>query len=460
MSWQRWFFFCVSLVTYVHVRAQAPDDTRYLQLPGFPFVFVSEESVTVPPVISDSLFDAVARGIRFKVNRTELLADDPFLGLYAELLPWLKSQDMELRQMYIKGAASLEGPYLNNVRLSRARTRRLIEFLSESLDQPAETLPSSAQSITEDYGRLVRMLRQADDPDYDKINDIWQRSGGDEQWCKKQMMALEGGKVWKRLLVEYFPSLREARVVLWFARKKNSSRKNQSLRQTLIPAQPIPVLLPLERPVFSPLAPVWKPFVQQGRRHLLAVRTNLLHDFAYVPQFGFAPSANIQLEYYPLSGHYTANAGFSFSNHRRWEEYKFFQVRDVQLELRRYFRDGGVFTGPYLGLYGQGTVYGIGFGKTQGWEGEGGGGGLSAGWVWPLNRKGNLRLEVSASLGVFYTRFDPYVYGNPITGEEDGLYYYDYYGNTSDFLRRNHQLFWFGPTNAGIHLTYDILYRR
>ena len=462
MSWQRWFlFFCVSMVVCVRMRAQVPDSTRYIQLPGFPFVFVSDETVTEPPVVSDSLFDAIARGIHFRVNRTELLKEDPFIALYNEdLLPWLKSQDMELRQMYIKGAASLEGPYQNNVRLSRARTRRLIEFLSESLDQPAESLPYQAQSITEDYGRLVRMLHDADDPDYGKINEIWQRSGGDEQWCKKQMMALEGGRVWKRLLVEYFPSLREARVVLWFARKKDSQRRNQSLRASAIPARPIPVLFPSETPVFEPLAPVWKPVATKESRHLLAARTNLFHDFLYVPKFGFAPGANIQLEYYPLDGHYTANAGFTFTNHRHWDAYKFFQVRDVQLELRRYFRGGGVFMGPYLGLYGHGTVYGIGFGKKDGWEGEGGGGGLSAGWVWPLNRKGNLRLEVSASLGFFYTRFDPYVYGNPITGVEDGRYYYEYYGNTSDFRKRNHQLFWFGPTNAGLHITYDILYRR
>lgn len=460
INWHRWFLIiCVFSVTCTHLCAQVPDTLRYLQLPGFPFVFVSEETVTEPPVISDSLFDAVARGIRFKVNRTELLADDPFIPLYNEgLVPWLKSQDMELRQMYIKGAASLEGPYKNNVRLSRARTARLIQFLSAGLDQPAESLPHNAESITEDYGRLVRMLRQANDPDYEKINEIWLQSGGDEQWCKKHMMALEGGKVWKRLLVEYFPSLREARVILWFARKKDSQRGHRPLRMTAIPGETIPALLPYETPAYSPSAPWF--IVEYSRRHLLAVRTNLLYDFLYVPQFGFAPGGNIQLEYYPLSGHYTANAGFTFTNHRHWEEYKFFQIRDLQLELRRYFRGDGVFTGPYMGLYGEGVVYGIGFNKTQGWEGEGVGGGLSFGWVWPLNRKGNLRLEASASLGLLYSRYDPYVYGNPITGKEDGLYYYDYLGNASDFVKRNHEFFWLGPTHVGIHVTYDILYRK
>lgn len=196
------------------------------------------------------------------------------------------------------------------------------------------------------------------------------------------------------------------------------------------------------------------------RRHLIAVRTNLLHDFLYVPQFGFAPGINIQLEYYPKGGHYTYNAAFTFISHRHWDDYKFFQIRDLQLELRRYFKGEGKFIGPYLAAYAEGTFYGIGFNKNKGWEGEGGGGGLSAGYVWPLNRKGNLRLEVSASLGFFYTRYDPYVYGNPITGDEDGLYYYDYHGNSNQFKERNHRMTWLGPTNAGIHITYDIIYRK
>lgn len=107
--------------------------------------------------------------------------------------------------------------------------------------------------------------------------------------------------------------------------------------------------------------------------HLIAIRTNLIHDLLYVPQFGFAYGGNIQLEYYPKKGHYTYNIGFTFSNHRHWDDYKFFQIRDLQLELRRYFKGGAAFTGTYLGVYAEGTIYGIGFSKTKGWEGEGGG---------------------------------------------------------------------------------------
>ena len=271
-------------------------------------------------------------------------------------------------------------------------------------------------------------------------------------------MALDGGRLWQRMLREYFPQLRQARVLLWFTKKRIATLKS--------------VTIPTDRVALAPQLPEtpWQTAhirldtvpapTAYTRRHLIAARTNLLHDLLYVPQFGWAYGGNIQLEYYPLRGHYTYNVGFTFTNHRHWNDYKFFQLRDLQIELRRYFRGGGTFRGPYMGLYAEGTKYGIGFSKTKGWEGEGGGGGLTAGYTCRLNSKGSLRLELSASLGFFYTRYDPYVYGNTLTGKEDGLYYYDYYGNTSEFRERNHRFTWLGPTNAGVHITYDIIYRK
>ncbi len=441
------------LVFFTRIDASSHDG-GFTQLPDFPFVFVSEANITALPPITDSLFDASAQGIRFQVNRTDIQQSDPFIPLYRDkLVPWLKMQEMELRQVFVRGAASPEGPYENNVRLSRARTQRLIDFLNEALGDTKAQRPVEAQSVTEDYGLLVRMMGQAADADYEQVKAVWEECKGDEACCKQRLMALKKGRVWQRLKRDYFPSLRQARVILWFARKPDAKPRAQ--------------LHPVDRhydfatlPATQPDIHVEEPPVAYERRHLIAARTNLLHDFLYVPQFGFAPGFNIQLEYYPLRGHYTYNAGFTFTNHRRWDDYKFFQIRDAQLEVRRYFKGGGKFIGTYLGVYGEFTKYGISFSKTKGWQGEGGGGGLSVGYTTKLNRKGSLRLELSASFGVFYTRHDPYVYGNPLTNEEDGLYYYDYHGSSSEFKERNHQWTWFGPTNAGIHITYDIIYRK
>ncbi len=456
------FLLALFIGSCVRIEAQITDNQTYRQLSDFPFVFVSDETVHIPPTINDSLFDAAARGIRFKVNSSDIQATDPFIPLYREkLVPWLKSQDMQLRQVYVKGAASPEGPYQNNVRLSRQRTQRLIDFLNKELGDVVVQKPVDAKSITEDYGLLVKMMQQADDPNYDRVNKIWIDCQGDEACCKKRLMALDRGKVWRQLKQQYFPALRQARVILWFARKRPKKPSLEEVPQGAIVMDSPPPTQGVEIKVPEPVLPQQpEEPVKYTRRHLIAARTNLVHDLLYVPQFGWAYGANIQLEYYPLKGHYTYNAGFTFTNHRHWSDYKFFQIRDFQLELRRYFRGGGVHKGLYLGAYGEFTKFGIGFSKTKGWEGEGGGGGLSLGYTCALNRKGSLRLELSVSAGVFIARHDPYVYGNPITGDEDGLYYYDYHGNTSEFNERNHQFNWFGPTNAGIHITYDIIYRK
>ena len=438
--------------------AQMQGSSLYKQLPKYPFVFVSDSIVTSPPVITDSLFDIVARGIRFRVNRTELLNDDPFIPLYNDsLVPWLKQNNLVLREVFVRGAASPEGPYDNNVRLSRERTKRLIEFLSSNLDQPIADRPMNAKCVTEDYAYLVKLMELAGDAEYERVKAIWEQSHGDERLCKRKLMALNSGRTWKRLLEVYFPSLRQSRVVLWFAvspkHLPNSAYQFTAKTEELdIPDLPTFISLPT--------APTTVVVKEYARRHMIAARTNLLHDFLYVPQFGFASGGNIQLEYYPLSGHYTFNAGFTFHNHRHWSTHKFFQMRDAQLELRRYFQGDGAFLGPYVGTYLEGTVYGIGFSATKGWEGEGGGAGLSLGYTCNLNKKGSLRLELSMSVGAFITRYDPYVWGNPINGTIDGRYYYDYLGSTSKFRERNHRFMWWGPTNAGIHLTYDIIYRK
>ena len=459
-------FLCAIFIVLVHASALAhkPDSLLYRQLADYPFVFVSDSIVTTPPVITDSLFDEIARGIRFQVNRTELQAADPFISLYNDsLVPGLKDNNLILREIYVKGAASPEGPYDNNVRLSRERTKRLIEFLSSNLSQPIADRPNNTSFVTEDYAFLVKLMQQAGDKDYGKVKTIWDACKGNERLCKKKLRALNGGRTWRRLVKEYFPTLRQSRMVLWFALNphhipvpKQRYYFADKADMQIVPSFPVLPTFSME-PVSTDIVVVAQ---DSPRRHMIALRTNLLHAFLYVPQFGFAPGANVQLEYYPLSGHYTMNAGFTFTNHRHWDTHKFMQIRDLQLELRRYFKGGGQFLGTYLGAYAEGMVYGIGFSATKGWEGEGGGAGLTIGHTCKLNKKGSLRLEFSLSAGAFITVYDPYVWGNPINGTIDGLYYYDYHGSTSSFKERNHRFMWFGPTNAGIHLTYDIIYRK
>ena len=453
--------FMLSLVFTLNASGQ---NSVYQQDDQFPFIFISKDTVTVPPTFSDREFKDAATAVYFKVNKSVIQDGDAFFQLYNdEILPRINGKHLQLRKIYVRGAASPEGPYANNVRLGRERSKALLTALQKDLAHQYEEVDQQVSSITEDYGFLCLLMEEAGDPDYEVVRQIFDDCGGDEACCKKKLMAAQGGKLWKRLLKEYFPRLRAARMILWFTEPDADHAPapivpaiRQEVADSIEGGIPTAGLTPPPFEwTYEPTAPV-----EYVRRHLVAARTNLVHDFFVMPGFGFAPSPNLQFEVYPLDGHLTYNAGITWGTWRKWDTHEFWQVRDIQLELRRYFKGHGEFIGPYLAAYAHGGKYGIGLNEEKGWEGEHGGAGLSGGYTMALNKRGDLRLEFMAAFGCLVTRFDPYVYGNPITGKVDGDYYYKYYGSASDFKRRNHQLIWWGPTNLGIQLTYDIIYRK
>lgn len=426
------------------------------QVEDFPFVHITPDSVKTAPTFTDEQFYQLSTSVIFKANVTQINPQDPFYNLYTqEILPLVNSRHLQLRKVYIRGAASPDGPYLNNVRLSRGRSQALLEALRQDLRFQYLDPEVDVCNITEDYRYLLLLMEKAGDPDYARVKQIYDHFRGDEQAIKQQLKKEKKGVLWYQLYEKYFAKLRSARVILWFSEPDQDHAPLPEGRQMTTTLMPPPAPLAQSR---WPQEVEEKP--QYTRRHLIAVRTNLLHDFFYMPNFGFAPSPNIQLEYYPLDGHWTANAGMTWGTWRKWDSQQFWQVRDFQLEARRYFKGHGEFTGFYLGAFLHGDVYGIGLSQTKGWQGEGGGAGISAGYVLPLNKKGNFRMEFMVGLGVFVSVFDPYVYGNPLTSNKDGYYYYDYLGSASDFKRRNNLVTWFGPTNVGIQLTYDIIYRK
>lgn len=442
----------------VRVSAQEPSPAYEGQ---FPFIIITSDTVTSLPALSDEEFYRRAASVYFVVNRTDIRPDDEAVSLYrSQVLPLLNDEHYQLRKVFIRGAASPEGSYENNRRLGQGRSAALLRELSKGLEHQYMQLDKEVSSITEDYGYLCLLMKEAGDPDYETVKAIFDSCDGDEKCCKQKLMAHDNGRLWRRLLQVYYPRLRSARVVLWFSRP---DEKHAPVRADITPVeQTLPEICLSDLPGHCSLLPLPEVEVQPAgpRRHMIAVRTNLVHDFFYMPGMGWTPSPNVQLEYYPLSGHMTYNLGMTWGTHRKWKTHEFMQVRDFQFELRRYFRGGGRFLGPYLAAHLHGDVYGIGLDAKKGWEGEGGAASLSVGHVMKLTRRGDLRLEFMAEAGFFLTLHDPYVYGNPFGGKDTGLYYYNYLGSAEDFRKRNHMFTWFGPLNVGVQLTYDIIYRK
>lgn len=464
---------------------------------NFRFPYIVEVKDTADMHISDSVFYKIARSVVFPVNKYDIPENSSFYKeLVYEVIPYMNARGYRLETIAIHGAASPEGPYEWNRFLGERRLKALYDLIDKHMDEPSCPDCLKKDETPEDYNYLLYMMAQNGDKDYERVKtyvDLYLHTN--VVALKQILMNLDSGALWKRLLKDYFPELRAARVVLFFRQTAPEKIKRPVLLQGIdgrLPQKYIADSIAgviAKKPYIPKVEIVWtQPVdtvpVRIPRRELLSLKTNLLFDFAYMP-FGykdFCPIPNVAIEYYPKHGHFTYGAMFDFPWwHGNTTNHKYFQVRNYTLESRYYFRSGderkrpvgigAAFRGMYISAYAHAFIYGIGWSDNEGfdgpgsvgghgWQGEGAGGGLGIGYVMPLSRNEHWRLELSAQFGFFRTKYDPYIYGCPVEEKNDGLYYYVWYRDADEFEKRKYRFNWIGPTRVSVQLSYDILYRR
>ena len=186
---------------------------------------------------------------------------------------------------------------------------------------------------------------------------------------------------------------------------------------------------------------------------VIGISTNLLFDATYIPGYGFTSVPSFSLEYYPARGHWTFGADVDWSHWLHYDTHRFNQIHNISLHTRRYFKSG---ENGFKGLYLQGALnaaqYGLGW-DAHGWEGELLGANLGAGYKINFGR---FFIDMGLDVGYFYSRNDPYVWGDDATG----WYYYDYVGDPAQFAPRQKGFQWFGPTRAYISIGLDLFNRK
>lgn len=443
----------------------------------FPYIRILKEGET--PSLSDEEFYDIAGKMVFPVNKWHLPANDRLVKqLREKLFPLICNDSLQLVGMMIRGAASPEGPLRFNKFLGEQRAKTLVDYLGANCISKTPYTEFFQQIDVEDYGTLCIMMKRAGDKDYEIVQSLYDKymPNGQIEDMKRALQKEQGGQLWRRLYRTYFPQLRSARVVIFL-------RDPYGKVQETKPYEPLKPIGGGDASQFNEITDstavdtlrhleVSQIVIRQPRRELLAVKSNLLFDVAYVPGYDrWCPIPNIAVEYYPLHGHLTYGASFDCPWWQHYWDHKFFQIRNYQVETRYYLRSGDInrtppgagaaFRGLYLQAYGHVALYGICFDENRGWEGEGAGAGLGLGYVMPLSRNGHWRLEFGLQAGFFLTKYDPYQYENPVNPNyRDHLYYYKWTGKPDLFRRRQYRFTWFGPTRIGVTLSYDLLYRR
>ncbi len=440
----------------------------------------------------DSLFYLRSLPIIFPVSKTVVKPNNPELNDFLRYaVPLLKAQSIKNARIRVRSAASPEGPLWFNKQLSKGRRDALLKIFEQNGITASDI---QIDVVDEEYELLAFVMRQVGDRDAGLITRMVTEGIKNPVQLKKRLMKFGHGELWKRIKAKYFPQLRASRFMIIFPEneQKDIEQVVDSLQQTETLVDTIPAVLPdtiaeilpdtLAVDTLAVIQPEEQDSIEEERiplRELLGIKTNLLEWGAYVPQYGFCPMPNVEVEFYPRHGHWTFGAKFdspwwigNTTNH------KYFELRNYELYGRYYFRNSdksyadtrltrpaegkAAFQRFYVEGYVHNFIYEIGFSAKKGWVGEGLGGGLGAGYVLPISRNGHWRLDFGLQVGYFWTKYDPFVYGKPIYhgGEIDGNYYYNTDLYRDEFVKRQHRFTWFGPTKVSISLSYDLLYRR
>ena len=419
---------------------------------------------------------AQSRGddLRLKVSfpQGSAVLDPSFDGNASRLSAFQQSLDSltrnkqyTVRKIYIRATTSPEGRYQRNQDIAGRRAVSLQTYLQALKGLETTKYILEGQGIAWDQlSNFIRSdtgFRWRDDflRIIDEVSEIELRPDGSVYERRKAALSsIDGGRPYRQIYDAYFHGLRGAQA---------------DVTCVLAPAPiPVPALssYAYARAHTSDAGLLYNANVpakkadrtrNDGRLPLIAVKTNLLFDFAVAyPGYGWAPVPNVALEYYPLRGHWTAGVSLDCP---WWSkpDHKYFQIRNYQIEARRYFRpENGFYTGWFLSAYAHAGLFSIGLNDHVGGQGEGAGAGLGAGYVLPLSRNGHWKIEFTAQAGYSYAWYDRFVYGDPVTGELDGLYYYNWMGHADDFVKRLYRRSWIGPTRVGVNVSYDIFKRR
>ncbi|MCD7962215.1 MAG: DUF3868 domain-containing protein [Rikenellaceae bacterium] len=183
-------------------------ETKILQLEGSAFLdFEVGRSVILP---------------NFRRNPQELAKIDDVLNRVQG------DEDFEILRMYVTGYASPEGSWESNNKLSKARAEALKQYIKNKFRIPEELFV--VDNVAEDWDGLIEMINKGEmDGKYRVLETIASTDVFDGR--ERLLMNLDGGRPYRYMLREMFPSLRRVEYKVEFNVKEYSLEEAEAIME-------------------------------------------------------------------------------------------------------------------------------------------------------------------------------------------------------------------------------------
>ena len=305
--------------------------------------------------------------------------------------------DIAIRSIEFCGAASPEGSSSVNRYLSNARLHALEEYVKT---HSAKAIPDSVISHNDHYipwHSLAEAISVSDMEYKAEVLDIISRDVADAEDYQGNpidgriplLKELDGGKVWRMLLSEYFSSMRHAYMVMI----------------TYVHYPPVVTrTVALEQP--QPFPPhhiaTGYPEAEEQMRHWY-LKTNAIG-------WGLAVT-NIAVEF-DMGDKWSFQLPIYYSGYNYFTSTIKFRTFTIQPEVRYWFKDNAkdkFFVGAHLGM----SYYNFAIDGNYRIQDKGGntpalGGGVSVGYRMPISKSGRWKMEFSVGGGVYSLEYDKF----------------------------------------------------
>jgi len=346
-----------------------------------------------------------------------------------------KSGRTKVDTLFITGGASPEGNMGFNDQLSRERAAQLESALRSRVSFTGVAL--IVKDLGENWGFLDTLVRKGNHPSKDKILDIIRNTpvyvrenGMIVTGRKKQLMDLEGGKVWNDLLKSYFPPTRHT--VVYMSYLTPIDQHDQLLVK--------PAADTIKTEFFQPAQPYELSTFE--RKYGFVIKTNLLFDLATL--------INLEVEF-PIGDRWSIAGEFISPWWHLPDKNITIDMQHAGLEGKYWLGNRerrSILTGFYTGVH-------VGAGQYDfqlGGDGTGIQGetmlqaGLSFGYAHRISNR--FRLEYGLGVGYIRSNYRKYmpVYDTPQYGDIKVI----------EYPWEEETLSWIGPTKLKVSLVFMI----
>lgn len=357
--------------------------------------------------------------IDFRVNKTNILPDyhdnrRELRKIRAAVDSACADTTIRIVSLTIKGYASPEGPYDNNVRLARERSQKLRDYIAARACIPDSIIVSDYEP--EDWQGLREWVAKSNLTHRAEILDIIDNDTTADLDAKLLKIRHVSEADYRTLGAECFPWLRHSDYRIAYQRITTFDQEGRTDTLWAMPQG------------LRPVAPM--PAEPQPTAPLYALKTNLLFDAALAP--------NVEVE-------------VPFGRDREWSvmgevwfpwdvwhhNSRAYEILTIGLELRRWLGScRPLLTGTFVGLYAAGGKYDLEW-SSVGDQGEFTSLGATFGHSWAISSRLNIEASVSAGF-----------YGGP------RRHYHGEFSDTHLIWKRNAHDTYVGPTKAKISLVW------